>query len=310
MPQTIPPAPMVPSMDITNGISNAVAISESINLVIDSPGIIHSDEWMIPAAIQWNPEEYQQLGQLNCVPNEVGLARFVMIVATKDANDFELRKAYARRLAMQADSALNFSARTNGNGIRHFRFECDNDNRPKVIWEQDYDAAIDLKNALVRKYATPDRKIIVFAPDFGGCGYAWLVPNSTKINNPNETYPSGAFISYYCMGVDVFVHEVIHQLGAVMAEAPHYSSGHHCNDMYDVMCYYTGNWPCDNLVYALILFDCNGDDYFRVNNIPTDNYLYHYWNVADSRFLNRTEDMYFPMVYSYENAVCEMCAID
>jgi hypothetical protein len=106
--------------------------------------------------------------------------------------------------------------------------------------------------------------------------------------------------------VEIALHEVTHNLGAVQNTAPH-SSGHvgvndagHCYDEYDLMCYNDGGdeWvpyvdpncdgaltaPPDIYSSAAQAWDCNKDDYFSVNPAP-GSYLDTHWNAANSVFL-------------------------
>lgn len=93
---------------------------------------------------------------------------------------------------------------------------------------------------------------------------------------------SGAF------SVGTWMHELGHNLGAVqgggtgIVASPHSTSGGHCNDGLDIMCYADGS---SNSSYSGSVctdrahFDCNHDDYF--NPAPTaGSYLASHWNVA------------------------------
>ncbi len=48
-------------------------------------------------------------------------------------------------------------------------------------------------------------------------------------------------------------------------------------------------YPCPSLEHEHLL-DCNGDDYFNVDP-PEESYLADYWNVADSLFLIKTDQV-------------------
>ena len=90
---------------------------------------------------------------------------------------------------------------------------------------------------------------------------------------------------------DVPAHELMHTLGAVQTSAPNATSGGHCTDGYDIMCYDDGSGatfshtacPDPN---ARFLFDCNNDDYFSTDP-PAGSYLATHWNTADSPFLDQ-----------------------
>lgn len=106
--------------------------------------------------------------------------------------------------------------------------------------------------------------------------------------------------------IEIALHEVTHNLGAVQNTAPH-SSGHvgtndagHCYDENDLMCYDDGGdqWipftdpNCDgdgtpaSDIYTTTAqaWDCNKDDYFSMSPAPAS-YLDTHWNAADSVFL-------------------------
>lgn len=93
------------------------------------------------------------------------------------------------------------------------------------------------------------------------------------------------------------LHEVGHTLGAVSPNAPHGSSGFHCDDGTDVMCYDDGTLKApmsdrcpapENGVGAR--FDCGHDDYFSANPAP-GSYLATHWNLFDSAFLAACPDL-------------------
>jgi hypothetical protein len=100
-------------------------------------------------------------------------------------------------------------------------------------------------------------------------------------------------------GVEISLHELSHNLGAVQLSAPHSSGAGHCNDGYDLMCYEDGgpgtlfvDPNCDGFLSApsdpygstLQAWDCNKDDYFNPSPAP-GSYLDTHWNLADSAFL-------------------------
>ena len=91
----------------------------------------------------------------------------------------------------------------------------------------------------------------------------------------------------------MFLHELLHTLGAVQESAPHATAGGHCVDGNDVMCYrdrtarsalYTDR-ACDAGKGAIAEpLDCAGDDYFNPAPAP-GSYLARHWNVYDSVYL-------------------------
>jgi hypothetical protein len=100
--------------------------------------------------------------------------------------------------------------------------------------------------------------------------------------------------------LELALHEVSHNLGAVQFSAPNSSLAGHCNDSYDLMCYDDGGVAgppfedpnCDGDLAAppdpygpdFQAWDCNKDDYFSVSPAPAS-YLDTHWNLADSAFL-------------------------
>jgi hypothetical protein len=106
--------------------------------------------------------------------------------------------------------------------------------------------------------------------------------------------------------LEVALHELTHNLGAVQNTAPH-SSGKigaldagHCYDEYDLECYDDGgdgfvmqppdancdgpSAPIDPYALTSQAWDCNKDDYFSVAPAPSS-YLDTHWNAARSVFL-------------------------
>src|SRR5437867_1399841 len=77
------------------------------------------------------------------------------------------------------------------------------------------------------------------------CGIGTLIGDSrTDATNYNNTYGSYSRVDSGCWGLassyqSVEAHELMHNLGAVQATAPH-STGGHCYDEWDLMCYDDG----------------------------------------------------------------------
>ena len=99
--------------------------------------------------------------------------------------------------------------------------------------------------------------------------------------------------------VEIGLHELSHNLGAVQFSAPNSSGAGHCNDQFDLMCYEDGgsgslfadpncdgdlSLPSDPYGADLQAWDCNKDDYFNPSP-PGGSYLATHWNLADSAFL-------------------------
>jgi hypothetical protein len=96
----------------------------------------------------------------------------------------------------------------------------------------------------------------------------------------------------------MFLHEALHTLGAVQPGAPHATSGGHCWDGGDVMCYNDGTSGSGNFSYDFCgqvggeiyqPLDCHKDDYFSPAP-PAGSYLASHWNVFDSVFLAPCDD--------------------
>lgn len=91
----------------------------------------------------------------------------------------------------------------------------------------------------------------------------------------------------------MFLHELLHTLGAVQESAPHATAGGHCVDGSDVMCYrdrtarsalYTDRVCAEGQGAIGEALDCDGDDYFNPAPAP-GSYLASHWNVYDSVYL-------------------------
>ena len=91
----------------------------------------------------------------------------------------------------------------------------------------------------------------------------------------------------------VMLHEITHNLGGVQQSAPHHTSGWHCTDGEDVMCYPDGtpeaasyNSSVCPLAAGAIpqTYDCGHDDYFNPDP-AVGSYLDTHWNVYTSAFM-------------------------
>jgi hypothetical protein len=91
----------------------------------------------------------------------------------------------------------------------------------------------------------------------------------------------------------VMLHEITHNLGGVEQSAPHHTSGWHCWDGSDVMCYDDGSSGSQYYTTSMCLpnggnaitdtYDCGHDDYFNPDP-PAGSYLATHWNLYDSDF--------------------------
>jgi len=138
------------------------------------------------------------------------------------------------------------------------------------------------------------RKYLVFADAEALCGLGEMYVDSRKSPNYNDAgYSQYARVDTACWstvwtGGNPAAHELMHTLGAVQADAPN-SSGSHCTDEYDQMCYDDGSgkamtWSCSADQESV--FDCGNDDYFNAGaNLDPNSYLGSHWNTADSSYL-------------------------
>ena len=91
----------------------------------------------------------------------------------------------------------------------------------------------------------------------------------------------------------VMLHEITHNLGGVQQTSPHHTSGWHCVDGQDVMCYPDGSPEaasynpnvCPQAGGAIPqTYDCGHDDYFNPDP-AVGSYLDTHWNVYSSVFM-------------------------
>lgn len=96
----------------------------------------------------------------------------------------------------------------------------------------------------------------------------------------------------------MILHELLHGLGAVQPGAPRATSGGHCYDGGDVMCYDDGTalgkrfsydycGQVGGVIYQPL--DCSQNDYFAPEP-ALGSYLATHWNVYDSAFLGPCTD--------------------
>lgn len=85
----------------------------------------------------------------------------------------------------------------------------------------------------------------------------------------------------------LYLHELLHTMGAVQDSAPHATGAGHCNDGGDVLCKQDEGPRSDyETVCGGRRLDCGSDDYF--DPAPTEgSYLATHWNVATSRYFER-----------------------
>lgn len=146
-----------------------------------------------------------------------------------------------------------------------------------------------------RGYDRTDRKYLVWW-DRDACGLAFPTADDDS-PGPGNAWNSGPHYAMLgaqggCFGWPASGHELLHTLGAVNGSAPHATSGGHCWDDEDIMCYDDGGIPPGRELTKVCAgaaenqIDCNLDDYFNTNPAP-GSYLATHWNVANSEFLIR-----------------------
>ena len=206
--------------------------------------------------------------------------------------------------AATADTAYNDSAAQTG-GVRHIRFVTDAACNLVIAKAEVSSAAMGNFSTYVSELKAKglnrsDRKYLTWADANTYCGIGELYvddkPTTTpglSTSNYNNGHPgvSGAIArtDNGCWGManSVEAHELTHNLGGVQATAPNATSGYHCRDESDRMCYVDGSGVtmvqrCPTANERLL--DCNHDDYFSTNP-PAGSYLATHWNVANSAFL-------------------------
>lgn len=192
------------------------------------------------------------------------------------------------------DSAFRDSAAQTG-GDRRVRWVHDAACQPVVERVTVPAAGDDTFSATVAElrgmgFGRTDRKYLLLVDANVYCGIASIRSDDQSAQtNANNTGNSFARVDNGCWGRpdSVEAHEVMHMLGGVQPSAPHATTGWHCTDENDRMCY------ADSLTTALTypcaatqerLFDCGHDDYYSTAPV-TGSYLATHWNTADSAFL-------------------------
>ena len=118
------------------------------------------------------------------------------------------------------------------------------------------------------------------------CGIATVYADDKPTGNINDEATGYARADYACWNFSE-PHELMHTLGGVQPTAPHATSGMHCTDEYDQMCYQDAPTSVMTVVCPADhdrLFDCGHDDYFSTSPLP-GSYLASHWNTADSGWL-------------------------
>jgi hypothetical protein len=206
--------------------------------------------------------------------------------------------------AATANTAYQDSAAQTG-GVRNIRFVTDAACNLVIAKAEVSSAAMSnfstyVSDLKAQGFNRADRKYSTWADanTYCGIGEIYIDDKATTTpglssSNANNGHPgvSGAFArtDNGCWGMSnsVEAHELTHSLGGVQRTAPNATSGYHCRDESDRMCYDDGSGvamiqrcPAANER----LLDCNHDDYFSTSP-PAGSYLATHWNVANSAFL-------------------------
>lgn len=150
-----------------------------------------------------------------------------------------------------------------------------------------------------------NRKYLVFediprGTDFCGEGQLWNDDTPVAGDNRNNVHPSYygpsfarvVYDCWYTPGFSISAHEVMHTLGAVVDTAPYATSGYHCTDEWDVMCYDDDGGGPVTMQYVCGTshtnrFDCRNDSYFSAKSPPAGAWLASHWNTANNSYLDR-----------------------
>ncbi len=148
-----------------------------------------------------------------------------------------------------------------------------------------------------------DRKYWSWADATKYCGIAEIFPDDSPGTTPGLPSSNGnngrpgidgtfARVDSACWGKanSVEAHEAVHMIGGVQVGAPNATTGWHCKDESDRMCYSdtSGATMVQRCPVANErLLDCNNDDYFSTSPVG-GSWLATHWNVASSAFLAKT----------------------
>ena len=195
------------------------------------------------------------------------------------------------------DDVFAVSAQQTG-GVRRVRWVHDAGCVPKILdvtvpsgaLGSDFWGTVDALKKL--GYDDPHRKYMMFADANQFCGIGSMYDDVSRTGNANDgRYAAYSRIDANCWSSSyssVPAHELTHNLGGVLATAPHATTHGHCFDDADIMCYDDGSGiPMRHVCAAAQeqLLDCNHDDYFSTR--PTaGSFLATNWNTASSSFLD------------------------
>ena len=203
-----------------------------------------------------------------------------------------------------ANNAFRDSAAQTG-GVRNIRFVTDAACNLVIAKAEVSAAAMAnfstyISELKAKGFNRTDRKYMTWADANAYCGIGEIYIDDKPTTAPglstsnyNNGHPGvkGAFArtDNGCWGMSnsVEAHELTHVLGGVQTSAPNATSGYHCRDESDRMCYVdaagvTMVQRCATTNERLL--DCNHDDYFHTGP-AAGSYLATHWNVANSAFL-------------------------
>jgi hypothetical protein len=210
---------------------------------------------------------------------------------------------HIRTAVGQMDSTLMTSALKTG-GRRHIRWLHDGTCVPTVtevvvgaglLGAQGGQTAFTVSaNALIALgFNRPDRKYLFWADHTTYCGIGHIYGDPSFTSPYNDTFAAMfSRVDRTCWAYPhVPLHELFHNLGAVQPGAPRATTGYHCYDELDVMCYDDGGIPGSGSLLSLCDYqfraeqlDCGNDTYFHANPAP-GSYLATSWNSARSGYL-------------------------
>jgi hypothetical protein len=225
----------------------------------------------------------------------------VYAVASDRADRYSAIAPLIRQYAAHANTAMLASAAKTG-AVRHIRFvtskNCSlNVARISLSPSGDDGFGTTINELQAQGFDRDDRKYMVWADsvDGGICGIGTSWPDdSPGPGNASDRYGGYSRIDTGCWGLgsenstSVELHELMHNLGAVQANAPNATQRGHCTDEYDVMCYVDASgvkmeYLCPRDQSTLL--DCGNNDYFHTS--PAKNsYLASHWNTANSIYLS------------------------
>jgi hypothetical protein len=223
-----------------------------------------------------------------CAGDGVSGKRIHLWYAWQSQDQYSVDVVKIRRIVGEAD------ARLSAIGGQHYRFVCSSG---QIIVDKVHvtSSTLDAFKAAVKAmgYTSTDRIYNAFEPEASeGRG------DTTNDDRPDPTTNAanrGPHYSSEPFVLDLFMHEVGHNLGAVQNSAPHSTGASHCWDQQDVLCYNDGGpyfqkggqleTVCgDGVLDTVNRWDCNLDDYYNPNP-PPGSYLATHWNTRNSYFL-------------------------